>query len=382
MARVTISDLAKWKQDGKKWAMLTSYDQITAEIIDEAGIPVILVGDSAGNNFYGYENTIPVTEDELISSSRAVVSSTKNALVVSDFPFGSYESSPEQALATGVRFFKEAGPQAVKLEGGAKVIPQIKKLIAAGIPVTWAITGGYAAAATSYTNSSGQATLSVYGQKIGAMKVTATAGGVSGSDSTITVTNATTDARTVALDAATYSVTGGTVKRVSATVKDRYGNAVAGLAVSFAFTGIGRFAGGSLTASGTTDASGVAIADIAPLTTEAGTGTLTASYTGGDAATTTLLASDGVSAYPAAVTSAKATVTTTAGAATATTDAATTSKINDIATAVANLSTTVAGLVASLVAQIKDTKAAIADTKDALDKLAAVVAKIQKKVKA
>lgn len=135
MARVTISDLAKWKRDGKKWAMLTSYDQITAEIIDEAGIPVILVGDSAGNNFYGYENTIPVTVDELISSSRAVVSATKNALVVSDFPFGSYESSPEQALATGVRFFKEAAPQAVKLEGGVKVIPQIKKLIAAGIPV-------------------------------------------------------------------------------------------------------------------------------------------------------------------------------------------------------------------------------------------------------
>lgn len=135
MSRVTISDLAKWKKAGQKWAMLTSYDQISAEIIDEAGIPVILVGDSAGNNFYGYENTIPVTVDELISSSRAVVSASKNALIVSDFPFGSYESSPEQALATGIRFFKEAAPQAVKLEGGVKVIPQIKKLIAAGIPV-------------------------------------------------------------------------------------------------------------------------------------------------------------------------------------------------------------------------------------------------------
>ena len=135
MPRVTISDLAKLKRDGRKWAMLTSYDQISAEIIDEAGIPVILVGDSAGNNFYGYENTIPVTVDELISSTRAVVSATTKALIVSDLPFGSYESSPEQALATGVRFFKEAKPQAVKLEGGAKVIPQIKKLIASGIPV-------------------------------------------------------------------------------------------------------------------------------------------------------------------------------------------------------------------------------------------------------
>ena len=72
MARVTISDLAQWKKSGQKWAMLTSYDQITAEIIDEAGIPVILVGDSAGNNFYGYENTIPVTVEELISSSREI----------------------------------------------------------------------------------------------------------------------------------------------------------------------------------------------------------------------------------------------------------------------------------------------------------------------
>lgn len=115
--------------------MLTSYDQISAEIIDEAGVPVILVGDSAGNNFYGYENTIPVTVEELISSTRAVVNSTSRALVVSDLPFGSYENSPEQALATGIRFFKEGKPQAVKLEGGVKVIPQIKKLIAAGIPV-------------------------------------------------------------------------------------------------------------------------------------------------------------------------------------------------------------------------------------------------------
>ena len=135
MARVTISDLAQWKSAGQKWAMLTSYDQISAEIIDSAGIPVILVGDSAGNNFYGYENTIPVTVDEMISCTRAVVSSTEKALIVADFPFGSYEDSAEQALATGVRFFKEAKPQAVKLEGGAKVIPQIKKLIAAGIPV-------------------------------------------------------------------------------------------------------------------------------------------------------------------------------------------------------------------------------------------------------
>ena len=135
MARVTISDLSNWKKQGKKWAMLTSYDQISAEIIDESGVPVILVGDSAGNNFYGYENTIPVTLSEMIACARAVTSASKSALVVGDFPFGSYESSAEVALETGVRFLKEARVQAVKLEGGVKVIPQIKKLIEAGIPV-------------------------------------------------------------------------------------------------------------------------------------------------------------------------------------------------------------------------------------------------------
>lgn len=133
--RVSISDLAAKKKAGQKWAMLTCYEQITAEIFDEAGIDVLLVGDSAGNNFLGFENTIPVTVDELIPMARAVVSASKNAMVVADFPFGSYESSPQAAVATGVRFFKEAKVGAVKLEGGAKVVPQIEKLIAAGIPV-------------------------------------------------------------------------------------------------------------------------------------------------------------------------------------------------------------------------------------------------------
>jgi 3-methyl-2-oxobutanoate hydroxymethyltransferase len=133
--RISISDLAAKKAAGEKFAMLTSYEQMSAAIFDEAGIPVLLVGDSAGNNFLGFENTIPVTVDELIPLARAVVNASKNAMVIADFPFGSYESSPEQALATGVRFFKEAKVGAVKLEGGAKVVPQIKKLINAGIPV-------------------------------------------------------------------------------------------------------------------------------------------------------------------------------------------------------------------------------------------------------
>jgi 3-methyl-2-oxobutanoate hydroxymethyltransferase len=133
--RISISDLAAMKKRGEKWAMLTSYEQMTAEIFDEAQIPVLLVGDSAGNNFFGQENTIPVTVDELIPLTRAVVNSTSRAMVVADFPFGSYESGPDAALATGIRFFKEAKAQAVKLEGGKRVVPQIKKLIESGIPV-------------------------------------------------------------------------------------------------------------------------------------------------------------------------------------------------------------------------------------------------------
>ena len=133
--RISISDLAAYKKRGEKWAMLTSYEQMTAEIFDEAQIPVLLVGDSAGNNFFGAADTIPVTVDELIPLARAVVNATSRAMVVADFPFGSYESGPDAALATGIRFFKEAKAHAVKLEGGARVVPQIKKLIESGIPV-------------------------------------------------------------------------------------------------------------------------------------------------------------------------------------------------------------------------------------------------------
>ena len=131
--RVTIIDLAAAKKRGEKWAMLTAYESMTAEIFDEAGIPVLLVGDSAGNNFLGEENTIPVTVDELIPLARAVVRGSKRALVVADLPFGSYEASPELALATSIRFFKESGAMAVKIEGAH--IETVKKLVASGIPV-------------------------------------------------------------------------------------------------------------------------------------------------------------------------------------------------------------------------------------------------------
>ena len=131
--RVTILDLKAAKVAGEKWAALTSYEQMTAEIFDAAGIPVLLVGDSAGNNFLGDENTIAVTVDELIPLTRAVVRASKRALVIADLPFGSYESSPEQALETSTRFFKEAGAMAVKLEGAH--LATVAKLTSAGIPV-------------------------------------------------------------------------------------------------------------------------------------------------------------------------------------------------------------------------------------------------------
>lgn len=131
--RITILDLAAAKARNEKWPMLTSYEQMTAEIFDEAGIPVLLVGDSAGNNFLGEANTIPVTVDELIPLTRAVVRASKRAMVIADLPFGSYEASPEAALATSTRFFKEAGAMGVKLEGAH--IKTIEKLVTSGIPV-------------------------------------------------------------------------------------------------------------------------------------------------------------------------------------------------------------------------------------------------------
>jgi 3-methyl-2-oxobutanoate hydroxymethyltransferase len=115
--------------------MLTAYDALTAHVFDEAGIPVLLVGDSAGMVVFGHDTTIPVTLDELIPLTAAVVRGTSRALIVADLPFGSYQASPEAALAAGIRFLKEAGAHAVKLEGGHRVLRQAEELVAAGIPV-------------------------------------------------------------------------------------------------------------------------------------------------------------------------------------------------------------------------------------------------------
>jgi 3-methyl-2-oxobutanoate hydroxymethyltransferase len=133
--RVRIHHLQAMKDRRERWAMLTAYEQYAASIFDEVGIPVLLVGDSAANNVYGYDSTLPVTVDELLPLVRAVTRSTRRALVVADLPFGSYQESAGQALHTAVRFMKEGDAHAVKLEGGADVAPQIRAIVAAGVPV-------------------------------------------------------------------------------------------------------------------------------------------------------------------------------------------------------------------------------------------------------
>ena len=123
------------KERGEKITMLTAYDMFTAATFDEAGIDLLLVGDSASNNVLGNETSLPITVDELLPLTRAVARAASRAMVVGDLPFGSYQASPEQAYLTAVRFMKEAGAHCVKLEGGAEMVPVIEKLTQGGIPV-------------------------------------------------------------------------------------------------------------------------------------------------------------------------------------------------------------------------------------------------------
>jgi len=133
--RITVRDITTAKERGEKWPMLTAYDAMTASVFDEAGIPVMLVGDSAGNCHLGYESTVPVTLDEMTMLSAAVVRGTSRALIVGDLPFGSYQEGPVQALRSATRLVKEAGVGAVKLEGGERSHRQIELLVESGIPV-------------------------------------------------------------------------------------------------------------------------------------------------------------------------------------------------------------------------------------------------------
>jgi 3-methyl-2-oxobutanoate hydroxymethyltransferase len=132
---VTVHDIRASKDRGEKLTMLTAYDHLSAQILDEAGIPLILVGDSLGMVMLGYDSTVPVTVDEMLHHTRAVSRGAPNALVIGDLPFGSYHEGPEQAVATAARFLKEAGANAVKLEGGGRMVDTVAHLVRTGIPV-------------------------------------------------------------------------------------------------------------------------------------------------------------------------------------------------------------------------------------------------------
>ncbi|WP_091394063.1 3-methyl-2-oxobutanoate hydroxymethyltransferase [Arachidicoccus rhizosphaerae] len=133
--RVTTHTLQKLKAAGEKISMITAYDYSFARLFDEAGMEVILVGDSASNVMAGHETTLPITLDQMIYHASSVVRAVKRALVVVDLPFGSYQSNPELALASAVRMMKESGAHALKLEGGVEIVEAVKKIIGAGIPV-------------------------------------------------------------------------------------------------------------------------------------------------------------------------------------------------------------------------------------------------------
>jgi 3-methyl-2-oxobutanoate hydroxymethyltransferase len=133
--RVSITEIKEMKQKGEKIAMLTAYDYATAKLIDEAGIPLILVGDSLGMVILGYESTIPVTMDEMIHHTKAVVRGTTRALIVGDMPFMTYQVSVDDALRNAARFIQEGGAQTVKLEGGENMAETVKRVVSSGIPV-------------------------------------------------------------------------------------------------------------------------------------------------------------------------------------------------------------------------------------------------------
>ncbi len=133
--RITINQIRDMKPKGEKFAMLTAYDYSTAKIVDEAGIPLILVGDSLGMVILGYESTIPVTMEEMLHHTKAVVRGTKRAMVIGDMPFMTYHISTSDALRNAARFIQEGGAQALKLEGGVTVAEKVKRIVECGIPV-------------------------------------------------------------------------------------------------------------------------------------------------------------------------------------------------------------------------------------------------------
>jgi len=134
-SRIRIHHLQQAKDRGEKFAMLTAYDVMMAEIFDSAGIEILLVGDSAANTVIGYDSTLPITLDEMVVFTKAVANGAQRAMLVADLPFGSYEQSPAQAVETAVRLMKEGGAQAVKMEGTAQYAEHVRAMVLAGVPV-------------------------------------------------------------------------------------------------------------------------------------------------------------------------------------------------------------------------------------------------------
>jgi 3-methyl-2-oxobutanoate hydroxymethyltransferase len=135
VGRISIHKLKEWKAQGHRFAMITAYDYPSARLVEQAGIPVILVGDSLGSVVLGYDSTVPVTMEDIVYHTRAVVRATEKAIVVADMPFMSYQADPNEAMRNAGRLLKEGGATAVKLEGGSHVAPLVRRMVEAGIPV-------------------------------------------------------------------------------------------------------------------------------------------------------------------------------------------------------------------------------------------------------
>jgi 3-methyl-2-oxobutanoate hydroxymethyltransferase len=135
MGRISIHKLKEWKAQGHRFAMITAYDYPSARLVEQAGIPIILVGDSLGSVVLGYDSTVPVTMDDIVYHTRAVVRGTEKAIVVADMPFMSYQADPNEAMRNAGRLLKEGGATAVKLEGGSHIAPLVRRMVESGIPV-------------------------------------------------------------------------------------------------------------------------------------------------------------------------------------------------------------------------------------------------------
>jgi 3-methyl-2-oxobutanoate hydroxymethyltransferase len=135
MARISIHKLREWKADGKRFAMMTAYDYPSARLLEQAGIPIILVGDTLGSVVLGYDSTVPVTVEDILHHTRPVVRATEKAIIVADMPFMSYQANADDAVRNAGRFLQEGGATAVKLEGGSRVAPLVHRMVDAGIPV-------------------------------------------------------------------------------------------------------------------------------------------------------------------------------------------------------------------------------------------------------